>query len=248
MFLCLFLLTGLFVCVLTLVLLIFRWLIAHGLRLAAMGTLEHPDITTAFGKVVNCAVAHGKTLAISELAKSGDLKVAPADVPSFNADAPAQLKAAMQELKTLELPHIGQLERDQDQPIDVIFAGLTLPRHLGEGAEQQPDFYLKPDVSQLKVPVFAHPRHILDPFRIVDEIPLQTSLNAHATRCAAKKGIKGKAIMCGIGAAHQPRSDGVPVMVATVSLDDATLLQRLEKSKEAVMAESSSPLRRTYSI
>ena len=167
---------------------IFRWLIAHRLRLAAMWTLEHPDVTTAFGKVVHCAVAHGKTLAVCELAKAGKLKVEPADVAGFNADTPAQLTAAMQELKALELPHIGQLERDQDQPINVIFAGLTLPRHLGEGAEQQPDFYLKPDVSQLKVPVFAHPRHILDPFRIVDEIPLQTSMNAHANRCARKKG------------------------------------------------------------
>ena len=88
-----------------------------------MGTLEHPAITTAFGKVVNCAVAHGKTLAVRELAKAGQLKVEPADAVVFNADALAQLTAAMQELKVLELPHIGQLERDQDQPMDVIFAG-----------------------------------------------------------------------------------------------------------------------------
>ena len=233
---------------LTLVYFDFRWLISHGLRLAAMGVLEHPDITTAFGKVVNCAVAHGKTLAISELAAAGDLKVAPSDVPSFKADASAQFTAAMLELKKLELPHIGQLERDQDQPIDVIFAGLTLPRHLKEGAEDQPDFYLKPDLSQLKVPIFAQPRDILDPFRIVEEVPLQTSLNAHTTRCAAKKGVKGKAIMCGIGAAHLPRSDGVPVTVATVSMEDAILLQRLEKSKEEALAGSSSPARSSYSI
>ena len=133
-------------------------------------------------------------------------------------------------------------------PIDVIMAGLTLPRHLKEGAEQQQDFYLKPNVAQLKVPIFAHPPHILDPFRLVDEIPLQTAMNAHANRCARKKGIKGKAILCGLGAAHQPRSDGVPVMVATVSLDDATLLQRLEDAKEAALAGNSSPLRRTYSV
>ena len=68
------------------------------------------------------------------------------------------------------------------------------------------------------------------------------------TGAQEKKGIKGKAILCGLGAAHQPRSDGVPVMVATVSLDDAALLQRLEESKEAATAGSSSPLRRTYSI
>ena len=107
---------------------------------------------------------------------------------------------------------------------------------------------MKPDASQLKVPIFAQPRSILDPFRIEKEISLERALTAHATRCARKKGQKGKAILCDIGAAHLPRSDGVPVMVATVSQDDAALLQRLKESKEAIMAESSSPLRRTYSI
>ena len=102
-----------------------------------MGTLEHPEVTGTFGKVVECAVAHGKTLAISKLAGEGQLKVDPAAVPDFKLDAPAELKAAMQVLKKLDLPHIGRLERDQDLPIDVIMAGLTLPRHLQEGAEQQ---------------------------------------------------------------------------------------------------------------
>ena len=174
--------------------------------------------------------------------------MSPAEVPDFKADAPAELAATMGELKKLEIPWIGQLERDQDQPISVIMAGLTLPRHLQDDAAEQEDFYLKPDVSQLQVPIFAQPRDILDPFRIEKEVPLQRCLNAHVSRCARKKGQKGKAILCGIGAAHLPRSDGAPVMVATVSQDDATLLQRLRESKEAAMAECSSPLRRTYSI
>ena len=84
-----------------------RWLISHGLRLAAMGTLEHPEVTEAFRKVVECAVAHGKTLAISKLAGEGQLKVEPAAVPDFKADAPEELVAAMRALKNLDLPHIG---------------------------------------------------------------------------------------------------------------------------------------------
>ena len=104
--------------------------------MAAMGTLEHPEVTGAFGKVVECAVAHGKTLAISKLAEGKHLNIAPADVPDFNVDVPAELKAAMLALKKLDLPHIGMLERDQDIPINVIMAGLTLPRHQREGAEQ----------------------------------------------------------------------------------------------------------------
>ena len=52
-------------------------------------------------------------------------------------------------MKLFELPHIAWLERDQDYPIQVIMQGLTLGRHLLEDAEAQPDFFLKPDESQL---------------------------------------------------------------------------------------------------
>ncbi|GJT22838.1 hypothetical protein Tco_0892775 [Tanacetum coccineum] len=33
-------------------------------------------------------------------------------------------------------------------------------RHATEGAEAQPDYFLKPDVAQLQVPIFASPRDI----------------------------------------------------------------------------------------
>lgn len=194
------------------------------------------------------AIAHGKYLAAKRLGEAKQLAVPLAEVPEYRVDAPAELAAAMEDLKKLELPHIARLERDQDQPINVIMAGLTLPRHLQDKAEEQVDFYLKPDVAQLKVPIFARPRDILNPFRIEKEISLQRSLNAHASRCARKKGQIGKAILCGIGAAHLPRTDGVPVTVATVDPDDAALLQRLKASKEEAMSGSSSSLRRSWSI
>ncbi|GKA52973.1 hypothetical protein Tco_0746288 [Tanacetum coccineum] len=104
-------------------------------------------------------------------------------------------------MKLLELPHIAQLERDQDYPIGVIMAGLTLARHATEGAEAQPDYFLKPDVASIWI--------------------------------AKKKGVKGKAILCGVGAAHIPRSDGVPVSVATVSPKDSELLGKLEEAGNA---------------
>ncbi|GJY72393.1 hypothetical protein Tco_0476096 [Tanacetum coccineum] len=62
----------------------------------------------------------------------------------------------------------------------------------------------------------------------VAQIPLKESLEAHAIRLAKKKGVKGKAILCGVGAAHIPRSDGVPVSVATVSPKDSELLGKLK--------------------
>ncbi|GJU67686.1 hypothetical protein Tco_1253945 [Tanacetum coccineum] len=61
----------------------------------------------------------------------------------------------------------------------VIMAGLTLARHATEGAEAQPDYFLKPDVAQLQVPIFACPRDILNPFALEKEIPLEESVRAH---------------------------------------------------------------------
>ncbi|GJV33809.1 hypothetical protein Tco_1394209 [Tanacetum coccineum] len=41
--------------------------------------------------------------------------------------------------------------------------------HATEGAEAQPDYFLKPDVAQLQVPIFACPRDILNPFALEKE-------------------------------------------------------------------------------
>ena len=169
-------------------------------------------------------------------------------VPGYNGQTYDELVAAMERMKLLEIPHIAQLERDQDYPIGVIMEGLTLGRHSGEGAEAQTDIFLKPDTSQLQVPIFARPRDILNPFAIENEIPLQKALEAHVMRLAKKHGVKGKAILCGVGAAHLPRSDGVPVSVATVSPKDSDLLERLETAGDAAQQAGSSELRRYNSL
>ena len=44
-----------------------RWLISHGLRLAALSTLEFQEVREAFGDVVQCALARGKAEAVEEL-------------------------------------------------------------------------------------------------------------------------------------------------------------------------------------
>ena len=141
----------------------------------------------SFGKVVQCALAHGKAETVEELCASKVLDMSPSQVPGYNATAYDELLAAMGKLKLLELPHIGMMERDQDYPIGVIMEGLTLARHRVEDAEAQPDYYLKPDVSQLQVPIFACPRDILNPFALEKEIPLKESLEAHEMRLAKKK-------------------------------------------------------------
>ena len=126
-----------------------RWLISHGLRLAALSTLESQEVRESFGDVVRCALARGKAEAVEELYENKMLTAPIAQVPGYNENAYVELVAAMEKMKLLELPRISQLERDQDYPIGVIMEGLTLARHTAEGAEAQPDYFLKPDVSQL---------------------------------------------------------------------------------------------------
>ena len=204
-----------------------------------MGTLESQEVLDAFGKVVHCAVARGKSQAMEELHEAKLLSKDLAELPGYNAPAYDELMQAMAGLKVLELPHIGWLERDQDNPIDVIMAGLALERHLLEDAEAQPDYFLKSDVSQLQIPVFAQPRHILTPFALEREVPLKEVLERHAQRAAQKRCIKGKAVLCGVGAAHIPRSDGVPVSVPTVSPKDALILRKLQEAGSSAAPEDS---------
>nr|GEX28034.1 transposase (putative), gypsy type [Tanacetum cinerariifolium] len=215
-----------------------RWLISHGLRLVAMCTLESQE----------CALARGRAKAVEELHENKLLTVPAAQVHGYNKDTYEELVAAMEKMKLLELPHIAQLERDQDYPIDVIMAGLTLARHDTEGAEAQSDFFLKPDVAQLQVTIFARLCDILNPFALEKEIPLKESLEAHSMRLAKKKGVKGKAILCGVGAAHLPRFDGVPVSVATVSPRDSNLLEKLKEARNAAYQVDSSERGRSHSV
>ncbi|GKA07336.1 hypothetical protein Tco_0686560 [Tanacetum coccineum] len=148
-------------------------------------TLESQEVRQSFGDVVKCALARGKAEVVEELHEKKLLTVPAAQAPGYNEKAYEELVAAMEAMKLLELPHIAQLERDQDYFISV--------------------------------PIFARPRDILNPFALEKEVPLKESLEAHAIRLAKKKGVKGKAILCGVGAAHLPRSDGVPVSGRHVS-------------------------------
>ncbi|GJZ11204.1 hypothetical protein Tco_0545963 [Tanacetum coccineum] len=69
-----------------------------------------PLSSSPLGMVGECALARGKGVAVEE-----------------NSMKEVVNSAAAQAMKLLELPHIAQLERDQDYPIDVIMAGDISP-------------------------------------------------------------------------------------------------------------------------
>lgn len=187
-----------------------RWLISHGLRLAVMTTLESQEVTRAFGKAVRCACEHGKAQAVEELCEKKVIPVPAAEVPGYNSEAYGDLVAALEDLKHLEFSRIAQVERNQDHPISVVMQELTLARHMAAGAESLSDFYLKPDVSQLHVPIFAQPRDALNPYALEREVPLKEALEKHAERAAMKKGVKDKAILCGVGAGSSATHEDDP--------------------------------------
>jgi hypothetical protein len=87
--------------------------------------------------------------------------------------------------------------------------------------------------------MFAQPRHMLNPFALEREIPLKEVLERHAQRATQKRGIHGKAVLCGVGAAHIPRSDGVPVSVPTVSPKDALILRKLQEAGSSAAPDDS---------
>ncbi|GJV16660.1 hypothetical protein Tco_1361983 [Tanacetum coccineum] len=199
-----------------------RWLISHGLRLAAMSTLESQEVKQSFGDVVKCAWILIRRYEEACCCDGGD--------------------------EIVRLPPFCQLERDKDYPIDVVMAGLTLARHGQRGRWRPADYFLSRTFgATAQVPIYC-PRDILNPFALEKEIPLKESLEAHAIRLAKKKGVKGKAILCGVGAAHIPRSDGVPVSVATVSPKDSELLGKLEEAGDAAYQVGSSEQSRCHSI
>ncbi|GJV76980.1 hypothetical protein Tco_1508564 [Tanacetum coccineum] len=168
-----------------------KWLISHGLRLAAMSTLESQEVRQSFGDVVKCALARGKAEAVEELHERRLLTVPAAQVPGYNQKAYEELVAAMEAMKLLELPHIAQ---PTEGPL-----------------KAQPD-YVSKRRSQLQVPIFASPRDILNPFALEKEVPLKESLEDPCPiRLAKKKGVKGKAILCGVWCCSPPHSDGVTI-------------------------------------
>ncbi|GJW54900.1 hypothetical protein Tco_0098985 [Tanacetum coccineum] len=75
-----------------------RWLISHGLRLAAMSALESQEVKQSFGDVVKCALARGKAEAVEELHEKKLLTV-PAAQDKAQVQATRVVATALKALK-----------------------------------------------------------------------------------------------------------------------------------------------------
>ncbi|GJU19254.1 hypothetical protein Tco_1152596 [Tanacetum coccineum] len=91
-----------------------RWLISHGLRLAAMSTLESQEVKQSFGDVVKCALARGKAEAVEELHEKKLLTVPAAQVPGNDIVD-----------ETLEIDEIVNIKESRNHPLENVRGNLN---------------------------------------------------------------------------------------------------------------------------
>ncbi|GKA25444.1 hypothetical protein Tco_0711553 [Tanacetum coccineum] len=146
-------------------------------------------------------------------------------------------------LKYLKYPLIDHLEKLKDAPIDLIMASLHLESDVGE---ETPQWIreLRPSSSQLKIPVYPEVRDPRDPWAFKEEMLLEDAIMVNVSRAEKKK---CWVVCCthGIGSAHHPRSDGIPVSVPTVAPQGLAILltdaaTRTETIKDEALIRSKS--------
>ncbi|GKC02897.1 putative reverse transcriptase domain-containing protein [Tanacetum coccineum] len=129
--------------------------------------------------------------------------------------ADAKYVEALHALKDLEYPLIDHLEKLKDAPIDLIMVSL----HLESDVEEETPRRIRelcPSSSQLKIPVYPE---------------------VNVSRAEKKKKCRVVCRTHGIGSAHHPRSDGIPVSVPTIAPQGLAILltnasTRIETTKD----------------
>nr|GEU82747.1 transposase (putative), gypsy type [Tanacetum cinerariifolium] len=173
-----------------------RWVIGHGLRLAAMKCGESLDMRQAFADVVSARITK---------------------------EAEAKFVASLQVLKYLKDPLLDQLEGLKDAPIDVIVAALYQESDTGEDAPQCIRD-LRPSSSQLTIPVYPEVHDPRNPWACKEEIVLADAIAANISHAEKKKKCRIVCRTHWVGSAHHDMSDGIPVSAPTVVPQGLALL------------------------
>ncbi|GJT93444.1 hypothetical protein Tco_1082289 [Tanacetum coccineum] len=137
------------------------------------------------------------------------------DVEAYDPEANDKLVKALQDLKDLKYPMVGQLERLKDAPMELIMASLHLEGDIGEDALWR-IHDLRPSSSQLKILVYPEVRNLKDPWAVKEEMLLKDAIAANISRAEKKKKCRVVCRTYGIGSAHHARSDGIPVSAPTI--------------------------------
>nr|GEW72435.1 hypothetical protein [Tanacetum cinerariifolium] len=111
-----------------------KWVIGHGLRLAAMKCDKSLDTRLAFADVVFAGISKGMSEGLRHGVEHGLAQRNVESIEAYDLEAEAKFVAALQALKDLKYPLLDQLEGLKDAPIDVIMAALYLESDTGEDA------------------------------------------------------------------------------------------------------------------
>ncbi|GJW90863.1 hypothetical protein Tco_0168416 [Tanacetum coccineum] len=166
-----------------------RWVIRHGLCLAVMKCAESTDLRQAFTDVVSAGIVKGMSEGLKYGVEHGGAKLDLAALEAYNPEAEGKYIAA-----------------------------LTALRDMNDIGEDAPPFIrdLRPNSSQLKIPVYPEVRDLKNPWAVKEEILLEDVVAANISRAEKKRKCQ---IFCrthGVGSAHHDRSDDIPVSVLIV--------------------------------
>ncbi|GJU03007.1 hypothetical protein Tco_1113345 [Tanacetum coccineum] len=142
-------------------------------------------------------IRNGLRLAVMKCAESIDLRKAQLDlvvIEAYDPEADAKYVAALHALKDLEYPLIDYLEKLKDDHIDLIIASLHLESDVGEETPQW--------IRELR----------------------PNAITANVSHAEKKKKCRFICRTHGVGSAHHPRSDGIPVLVPTVASQGLAIL------------------------
>nr|GEW65475.1 hypothetical protein [Tanacetum cinerariifolium] len=144
-------------------------------------------------------------------------------IEAYDPEAEAKFVAALQSLKDSKFSLLDELESLKDAPMDVIMAALYLESDTGGDALQYIRD-LRPNSSQLTIPVYSEVRDPRNPWACKEEIALADPIATNISRAEKKKKCR---IVCrthGVGSTHHARSDDVPVSVPSVVPQGLALL------------------------
>nr|GEW86285.1 hypothetical protein [Tanacetum cinerariifolium] len=200
-----------------------RWVIGHGLRLAVMKYGESTELRQVFADVVSAGIAKGMSEGLKYGVGHGkdnlDLKA----IEAYDPEANAKYVAALHALRDLKYPMVDQLESLKDAPIDVIMASLHLESDTRDDAPQWIR-ELRPNSSQLKIPVYPEVRDSQDPWAFKEEILLADAIATNVSHVEKKKKCRVVCRTHRVGFAHHAKSNGVLVSVPTIAPQGLAIL------------------------
>ncbi|GJW37610.1 hypothetical protein Tco_0060530 [Tanacetum coccineum] len=218
------------------------------LCLAIMKCAKSTELRHAFADVVFAGIVKGMSEGLKYGVEHGEAKLDLAAIEAYDPEAETKYVATLTALKDLKYPLVDQLEKLRDAPIDLLMASLHLESDSGEDA---PEWIreLRPDTSQIKIPIYLEVRNPRDPWSIQEEMLLEDAIAANRSHAEKKKKCRVVCRTHGVGSAHHARSDGIPVSAPTVAPQGlAILLADAAVHTKASKDEASPRLLRSKSL